>query len=67
MFSLCLFATLSSFEEENLAKHVAECESSHLMLKYPAQCVVKAEAVAWTRDVNRALESDDAAKLLLLR
>ena len=37
--------------------------SRNIMLKFPSQCVVTAESVVWTKDMNEALQNGSLREL----
>ena len=42
-------------------------ESSHWLLRFPSQCVLVAEAIAWERETFRTLETQDRENLSIIR
>ena len=42
-------------------------ETSHWLLRFPSQCVLVAEAIAWERETFRSLETQDRENLSILR
>ena len=51
-----------SAEADNAMKQAIHA-FSHWLLRFPAQCVVTAEAVLWERSVHRALDRQDQQEL----
>ncbi|XP_033127107.1 dynein heavy chain domain-containing protein 1-like isoform X2 [Anneissia japonica] len=51
-------------EEESKLKHAVKRNFQHWLLRFPAQCVLTAEAVVWERNTRHALEDQDKSALL---